>query len=377
MREEAYSMERGLKKAKPGRMDFGILFVVLLLCAIGLVMVFSASYYSAQEKIGDSLFYVRKQAIYLALSIPVMFLLTRIDYHVLDKLKTPILLVCGVLLVAVLLFGSEYNGAKRWLSIAGQSIQPSEVAKFGMMIYMSAFMASRQHLMKDFFKGLLPMLLVLGIICGLIMLQPNMSMAVIIGMMGIAMLYVGGADFKYIALMMLGGVGLFILLAVIEPYRYARLVSFTDPWKDSSGTGYQLIQSLYALGAGGLFGQGLSNSRQKLLYLTFGESDFVYSIVGEELGFIGAAVVLLLYLFIVYRGIRVALKCKDRFGSLLAAGITIVFALQVAVNVGVVTGVMPTTGQAMPFISAGGSSLLIFMSAMGVLLNISRHTSEL
>ncbi len=377
MREEASSMERGLKKAKPGRMDFGILFVVLALCAIGLVMVFSASYYSAQEKIGDAFYYVRKQAIYLALSIPVMLLLTRIDYHVLDKLKTPILLVCAILLIAVLLFGSEYNGAKRWLSIAGQSIQPSEVAKFGMMIYMSAFMASRQHLMKDFIKGLLPMLLVLGVICGLIMLQPNMSMAVIIGMMGIAMLYVGGADFKYIALLMLAGVALFFLLTVVAEYRMKRLISFTNPWEDPAGTGYQLIQSLYALGAGGLFGQGLSNSRQKLLYLTFGESDFVFSIVGEELGFIGAAVVLLLYLFIVYRGIRVALKCKDRFGSLLAAGITIVFALQVAVNVGVVTGVMPTTGQAMPFISAGGSSLLIFMSAMGVLLNISRHTSEL
>lgn len=370
-------MERSAKKAKLGRMDFGILFVVLALCAIGLVMVFSASYYSAQEKLGDAFYYVRKQAIYLCISIPAMLILTRVDYHVLDKLKTPILLVCTILLVAVLLFGSEYNGAKRWLSIAGQSIQPSEVAKFGMMIYMSAFMATRQHLMKDFIKGLLPMLLVLGLICGLIMLQPNMSMAVIIGMMGIAMLYVGGADFKYIAMLMLAGVALFFLLTVVAEYRMKRLISFTNPWEDPAGTGYQLIQSLYALGAGGLFGQGLSNSRQKLLYLTFGESDFVFSIVGEELGFVGAAVVLLLYLFIVYRGIRVALKCKDRFGSLLAAGITIVFALQVAVNVGVVTGVMPTTGQAMPFISAGGSSLLIFMSAMGVLLNISRHTSEL
>jgi len=369
--------EGGRKKPKPGRMDFGIFITVLALCAVGLVMVFSASYYSAGERLNDSLYYVRKQAIYLAISLPVMLVLTRVDYHLLERVKTPALVISVGLLVAVLFFGREFNGAKRWLVIAGQSLQPSEVAKFGMMLYMCAFMSKRQHLMKDPVRGLVPMLLVLLVICGLVMLQPNMSMAVIIAMMGIAMLYVGGADGKYIAVLMLGGIALFVLFAVIEPYRFDRLKSFTDPWKDPSGTGYQLIQSLYALGSGGLFGQGLNNSRQKLLYLTFGESDFVYSIIGEELGFVGAGIVLLMYGFIVYRGIRVALKCKDRFGSLLAAGITIVFALQVAVNIGVVTGAMPTTGQALPFVSAGGSSLLIFMSAMGVLLNISRHTSEI
>lgn len=365
------------KKSRPGRMDFGILITVLALCAIGLVMVFSASYYSADALKDDALYYVRKQAIYLAISLPALLLLTRLDYHVLEKLKTPALLISLALLGAVLVWGKEVNNAKRWLMIGGQSLQPSEVAKFGMMLYMCSFMARRQHLMKDFVRGLVPMLLVLAAVCGLVMLQPNMSMAVIIGMMGVALLYVGGADFKHIALLMLGGIGLFVLFAVIEPYRFARLKSFTDPWQDPMGTGYQLIQSLYALGSGGLFGQGLNNSHQKLLYLTFGESDFVFSIIGEELGFIGAAVVLALYGFIIYRGVHVALRSRDRFGSLLAAGITIVFALQVAVNIGVVTGAMPTTGQTLPFVSAGGSSLLIFMSAMGVLLNISRHTAEL
>ncbi len=372
-------MERISIKGKPKltRMDFAIFITVLALCGIGLVMVFSASYYSSQEKWGDGLFYVRKQATYLALSIPCMLLLTRVDYHLLERLRTPALAISVVLLIAVLFFGNEENGAKRWLIIAGQSMQPSEVAKFGMIIYMSAFMSRRQHLMQDFVKGLVPMLMVIGLICGLVMLQPNMSMAVIIGMMGIVMLYVGGASVKHIAVLMFGGIILFILFAVIEPYRFERLTSFTNPWKDPVDTGYQLIQSLYALGSGGLFGQGLNNSRQKLLYLTYGESDFVFSIVGEELGFIGATVVILLYLFIVYRGIRVALKCKDRFGSMLAAGITTVFALQVAVNIGVVTGAMPTTGQALPFVSAGGSSLLIFLSAMGVLLNISRYTTDM
>lgn len=364
-------------RTKLGKMDFTIFFLVLALCAIGLVMVFSASYYSASIKQSDGLYFMRKQGIYLLVSIPAMLLLTRVDYHLLEKLKTPGLVVSIVLLVAVLLVGKEENGAKRWLMIGGMSLQPSELAKFGMILYMSAFMSKRQHLMKDFSKGLVPMLLVIGVICSLVMAQPNMSMAVIIGMMGIIMLFIGGADYKHIALLLVAGVGAFILFALIEPYRVARLTSFTDPWQDPLGTGYQLIQSLYALGAGGLFGQGLNNSRQKLLYLTYGESDFVFSIVGEELGFIGAGCIVLLYAFIVYRGIRVALRCKDRFGSMLAAGISIVFALQVLVNIGVVTGAMPTTGQALPFVSAGGSSLVIFLCAMGVLLNISRHTADI
>lgn len=380
--EGSRALQAKNKKLPLGNMDFSIFITVLLLCAFGLVMVFSASYYYAQQNpdINDGFYYVRKQGIYLLLSIPAMLVLTRVDYRKLEKFKTIGLLVSIVLLIAVLVAGKELNGAKRWLVIGGQSLQPSEVAKFGMMLYMCSFMSRKQHLMKDFVHGMVPMLMVIGIICGLVMLQPNMSMAVIIGMLGIALLYAGGANGKHIALLILAGIGLFALFAVIEPYRLARLTTFTNPWNDGMngrGDGYQLIQSLYALGTGGLFGQGLNNSRQKLLYLTYGESDFVFAIVGEELGYIGAVIVLLAYLFIVYRGIHVALKCKDRFGSMLAAGITTVFALQVIVNIGVVTGFMPTTGQALPFISAGGSSLFIFLCAMGVLLNISRHTASI
>ncbi|MDL2234546.1 putative lipid II flippase FtsW [Christensenellaceae bacterium OttesenSCG-928-L17] len=370
------------KEARPvrrGKMDFAILITIFVLLAVGVVMLFSASYYYAELQKDDGLLYVRKQLMYIALALPVMLVLTRVDYRVLLKFKLPLMILGGsiVLLIAVLIFGKDTNGAKRWLDIAGLSVQPSEIAKFGLIIYMSAFMSSRPQIMKDVKHGLLPMLGVIGVICVLIMSQPNMSMAVIVGMMGVIMLYIGGVDLKYIGLLILAGILLFILLAVIEPYRLARLVSFRDPWADAEKKGYQLIQSLYALGTGGLFGQGLNNSRQKLLYLTYGESDFVFAIVGEELGFIGAGIVILLYAFIVYRGMRIAIRCKDRFGSMLAAGITTVFALQVLVNVGVVTGSMPTTGQALPFISAGGSSLLIFMSAMGVLLNISRDIGEL
>ncbi len=369
-------------REKMHRMDYGILLMVTLLCAFGLVMVFSASYYYAQNHAGanyDGYFYLKKQATYMLISYPIMILLSFFDYRQLEKFKVLGFLISVGLLVAVLLFGEELNGAKRWIVIAGQSIQPSEIAKFGMMLYMCAFMAKKQAVMHEFKRGMLPMLLIIGVICGLIMLQPNMSMAVIIGLMGYALLFAGGADVKQMLLLGVVLVALFILLAVIEPYRFERLTTFTDPWGDGKnglGSGYQLIQSFYALGSGGLFGLGLNNSRQKLLYMTYGESDFIFAILGEELGFVGAVVVMCAYGFIIYRGIRVALRCRDRFGSLLAAGITIVFALQVFVNIGVVTGSMPTTGQALPFISAGGTSLLIFMAAMGVLLNISRFTAE-
>ena len=369
-------------REKMHRMDYGILLMVTLLCAFGLVMVFSASYYYAQNHAGanyDGYFYLKKQATYMLISYPIMILLSFFDYRQLEKFKVLGFLISVGLLVAVLLFGEELNGAKRWIVIAGQSIQPSEIAKFGMMLYMCAFMAKKQAVMHEFKRGMLPMLLIIGVICGLIMLQPNLSMAVIIGLMGYALLFAGGADVKQMLLLGVVLVALFILLAVIEPYRFERLTTFTDPWDDGMnglGSGYQLIQSFYALGSGGLFGLGLNNSRQKLLYMTYGESDFIFAILGEELGFVGAVVVMCAYGFIIYRGIRVALRCRDRFGSLLAAGITIVFALQVFVNIGVVTGSMPTTGQALPFISAGGTSLLIFMAAMGVLLNISRFTAE-
>lgn len=360
------------------RMDYGILLMVTLLCAFGLVMVFSASYYYAQNTSStnyDGYFYIRKQAVYLALGYPVMIALSFFDYRRFEQFKVVGMLVSIVLLIAVLIFGDELNGAKRWLVIAGQSVQPSEIAKFGMMLYMCAFMSKKHAVMRSFKYGMLPMILVVGVICGLVMLQPNMSMAVIIGMMGYALLFVGGCDGKQMLLLLVAAIAAFILLAVIEPYRMARLTSFTNPWADPQGTGYQLIQSFYAIGSGGLFGRGLNNSRQKLLFMTYGESDFIFAIVCEELGFVGGLAIMLAYGFIIYRGIRVALRCRDRFGSLLAAGITVVFAIQIFVNIGVVTGTFPTTGQALPFISAGGTSMVIFLAAMGVLLNISRSTT--
>ena len=361
-----------------GHLDYPILMTVALLCAFGLVMVFSASYYYAQNtaSVGyDGYYYIRKQAVYLAIGFPMMLIISLVDYRQLERFKVVAILLSIVMLVAVLIFGQETNGAKRWLVIGGQSIQPSEVAKFGMMLYMCSFMSKKHAIMQNFSKGMLPMLLVIGVVCGLVMLQPNMSMAVIMGLMGYALLFVGGCDTKQMLLLAVVLAALFGLLAIIEPYRLARLTSFTNPWADPLGDGYQLIQSYYALGSGGLFGVGLNNSKQKLLYMTYGESDFIFAIVCEELGLVGGLSVLLAYGFIIYRGIRIALRCRDRFGSLLAAGITVVFGVQVFVNIGVCTGVLPTTGQALPFISAGGSSMMIFLAAIGVLLSISRTTN--
>lgn len=359
----------------PGSMDFSIFLSVVLLCCFGLVMMFSASYYWAQHYQGDGFFYVKKQLMFMAAGFVVMLLISRVDYRLFDRYKWWIIGISVLMMIAVLIVGVERNGGKRWLEIGSISIQPSEIAKFAMILYMSSFMSKRAALMRNFVHGVIPMLMVMLLICGLIMLQPNLSMAVSIGLIGIAMLFIGGVQMKHLFWLGIAAVAAFALLVVAADYRVDRVTIFMDPWQDTQGKGYQLVQSLYALGAGGLFGQGFNYSRQKLLYLTYGESDFIFAIIGEELGFVGAVGVILAYVFLIYRGIRVAMRCQDRFGSLLAAGVTVTLAVQVMVHIGVVTSSIPPTGQTLPFISAGGSSLLVYMAEMGVLLNLSRHTS--
>jgi len=379
-------MERKSTPEKPqlykqGHIDFSVLLVVSLLCAFGLVMVFSSSYYYAQHSSNtnyDGYFYLKRQVVYLVIGYAVMLLLTRINYRVIEKFSSIALLASLALLVLVLIpgIGVMRNGGRRWIEIAGISVQPSEIAKFGMMLYMCSFMVRRRADMHDLRKGLMPLLLIIGMVCGLVMLQPNMSMAVLMGLLGIFLLYLGNASLKHIAVILVFAAAAFLVLAVISPYRWERIISFTrDPFLDKQDTGYQLVQSYYALGSGGWFGKGLNNSYQKLLYMTYGESDFIFPILCEEFGFLGGIAVLLGYFWVFYRGMLVALRCRNRYGSMLAGGISIIFGLQVFVNIGVVTGLLPTTGQSLPFISAGGTSLLIFLTATGVLLNISRDTT--
>ncbi|MBQ5992667.1 MAG: putative lipid II flippase FtsW [Clostridia bacterium] len=373
-KESVFKRIKSLRLTR-GKMDFSILLMVSALCAFGLVMIFSASYYYAQHYSGannDSFYYLKKQLVYLLIGYPVMLMVSMIDYRLIERLRSVFLAVSILLLIAVLLWGQDLNGGKRWLPVAGITIQPSELAKFGLMIFMCSYMSRHKNEMHTFRFGMLPMLIAIGFIAGLVMLQPNMSMAVIIGFIGVVLLYLGGCDLKQLIILGVIAIIGFFVLATMADYRMDRLRSFSNPEADKLGSGYQLLQSYYAIGSGGFFGKGLNNSYQKLLYMTYGESDFIFAILCEEFGFIGGLIVILMYAWIVFRGIVISMRCRDRFGSLLAAGISIVFGFQVFVNIGVVTGLLPTTGQSLPFISAGGTSLIVFLAAMGLLLSISR-----
>ena len=248
------------------------------------------------------------------------------------------------------------------------------MAKFVLVLYMASFMSKRPQLMASFSHGIVPMLIIMGVFGILLLAQKNMSMMVIMVMTGAVMLYFGGARMAH--LVTLAGIAapVMVIAVLSEEYRKARMTMFWDPWTSKADGAYQLRQSLIALGSGGIFGKGLNFSRQKLLFLPYGESDFIFAIIGEELGLIGCVLLMGAYAFLVYRGIRIAMRCKDRFGSLLAAGITSVIGMQAIVNIAVATSSAPTTGQTLPFISAGGTSLVIFLSAAGILLNVSRNT---
>ncbi len=376
-------MENRLEKRRPfyiGQLDFPLLFAIALLCAFGLVMLFSASYYYAQNTAAtryDGFFYLKSQAMYLAVGLVAMYVVSRVDYHFFDKIRVFALVGTLLLMLLVLVpgLGVSRNGAQRWLGIPGTgfTFQPSELAKFALIVYMAGFMSRRPQAMKNLTKGVFPMLFIMGAFGLVLLLQKNMSMMVILLMTGVVMLFLGGAEIKH--LLLLAGIALPILVVAVlmEDYRQSRVLMFMDPWESTEKGAYQLRQALIALGAGGVFGQGLNFSRQKLLFLPYGESDFIFAIIGEELGFIGCTLLILTYLFIIYRGIRIAMRCKDRFGSLVAAGITAVIGMQAAINIAVATSSIPPTGQTLPFVSAGGTSLMIFLAAAGILLNISRN----
>ncbi|MCE5236750.1 MAG: putative lipid II flippase FtsW [Clostridiaceae bacterium] len=376
---KAASGQTELKKPlyTPGHLDFPLLVAIVALCAFGLVMLFSASYYYAYTYKGDGFYYLKSQAMYCGAGLAAMYFLSRMNYHLFEKLRVFGLIAVLVLLVLVLVTGQEKNESQRWLEIPGTGIafQPSEFAKFVLILYMASFMARHPKRMESLAHGIAPMLIIMAVVAVLLLLQPNLSMTIIFVATGVVMLYVGGAPLKYLLILVALGIPAVILLAKTQEYQWARLMIFLDPWDTSNPKvdGYQLRQSLYALGSGGLFGQGLNFSRQKLLFLPYGESDFIFAIIGEELGFLGCTFVVAMYAFVAYRGMRIAIKCKDRFGSLLAAGITAVVALQAAVNIGVATSSIPPTGQTLPLISHGGTSLLIFLCAFGILLNISRN----
>ena len=361
-------------KERTKNIDFSIFILTLILVCFGLVMVFSASYYYAKQQFDDSEYFFTKQVVGALVGLAGMIFFTFFDYRRLKKLYIAGIVLSVVLLAVVLVpgIGRTLNGSSRWFYVAGFSVQPSEIAKFALILFTAAFISKKPQRIKSFMKGILPVLLIACVICALILKQPNFSMVMTIAGLTFVMLIAGGMRSGHGVLLGTGGVAGAVALTVIEPYRLQRLMVFLDPWADPSDAGYQLIQSLYAIGSGGLFGNGLGQSRQKYLFLPYRESDFIFAIIVEELGFLGAIAVIVLFFLLVYRGIRIALSCPDTFGSLLAAGISSLLAIQVLINICVVTGSIPPTGISLPFFSAGSSSLVIFMGAMGVLLNISK-----
>lgn len=357
--------------------DFLLLIIPVLLSLFGALMVYSASKYSAEISYGNKFYFFKKQLIGVSLGAVAMIFTANFNYMHLKKIRYPLLIISLVALVLVFTpFGVENYGAKRWIKFFGITIQPSEIVKFAFVVYAAAYFSNKPERALSF-AGLLPVLGVGGGICVLIMLEPNMSITVCVGAIMLIMLFVAGVKFRHLAIIIAPLLVLAPVLIIIEPYRLKRLLAFINPWASPKGEGYQLLQSLYALGSGGLFGTGLFKSRQKYRFLPFAESDFILSIIGEELGFFGAAILFIAIGFLVYRGLVAAAKCKSYFGTLLGIGIISVFAVQAGVNALVVTGSIPPTGLPLPLISSGNTSIIVFLAAFGVLYNLSRDKDEI
>ncbi|MDQ0270334.1 stage V sporulation protein E [Cytobacillus purgationiresistens] len=360
------------KKTTP---DLILVIVTLLLLAVGLTMVYSASAIWAEYKFDDSFFFAKRQMLFAVVGIVAMFFIMNVDYWTWRTWAKLIIIVCFVLLLLVLVpgIGNVRNGSRSWIGVGAFSIQPSEFMKLAMITFLAKYLSERQKLITSFKKGLIPSLGLVFLAFGLIMAQPDLGTGTVMVGTCIVMIFVAGARVSHFAVLGLIGVAGFIGLVLSAPYRIKRITSFLDPWEDPLGSGFQIIQSLYAIGPGGLFGLGLGQSRQKFFYLPEPQTDFIFAILSEELGFIGGSFVILLFALLLWRGIRIALGAPDLYGSFLAVGIIAMVAIQVMINIGVVTGLMPVTGITLPFLSYGGSSLTLMLMAIGVLLNISRY----
>lgn len=356
---------------RSGKFDIILLITTVGLVLFGILMVYSASSYNAEVNYGNKFYYMFKQIIGAVIGIVAMIVLAFVDYHILKKLRFVILGLSIALLILVFIpgVGIENYGAKRWINLPFFTIQASEIAKFGFIIFTASYMATHHKKMTTFL-GILPILIVGSVICLLIILEPNMSITICVVLLMFCMMFIGGARIKHFLILAIPVVALVPLLIILEPYRLSRLMAFIDPWASPLGEGYQLIQSFYSLGSGGLFGLGLFNSRQKYLFLPFSESDFIFSIIGEELGLVGCILLVMVYILLIARAVRIAQNSTDRFGCYLASGIACIIAIQVLVNIAVVTGSIPPTGLPLPFISAGSSSLIVFCSSIGILESI-------
>lgn len=359
------------------KLDKVLLITIIIISLFGIIMIYSASSIWAEYKFNDSFHYVKYQLIFFLVSFILMIIVSKIDYELYYKYSNKILLGCLILLVLVLIpgIGSIRNGSRSWFGIGSLGIQPSEFAKLGLLIFTSKYLSNSHNKIKNFKDGILPILLITLLFFGLIMLQPDLGTGVILVMAIISLLFIAGVNMKYFILGGVIGIIGIVVLILIAPYRMDRITSFIDPWKDPLGTGFQIIQSLYAIGPGGLLGTGYLNSIQKHFYLPEPQTDFIFSIIAEEFGVVGAIIVVGLFTIILIRGIKIATHTKDLFSKYLSFGILFQLMFQTLMNLMVVIGLIPVTGVTLPFLSYGGSSLLTSMISMGMILNISRTTN--
>lgn len=369
----------GLDQGSPGSgsPDVLIFAVTLALLGIGVVMVFSASSVRALTVYKDAYYFLKLQLAWTLIGICTMLVTMRIDYRIWYRFAGLILIGVLALLALVLVpgIGKEMGGSRRWIDLGPAHVQPSELSKIAMIFFLSRFFAERRDSLKSFFLGLMPPLMLITVIFGLIMLEPDLGTATTAVGTGLVLVFVAGARLSHLIGLATLGLPAFIAVMMLEPYRRRRFLAFLHPWDDPLGSGFHIIQSLLALGSGGLFGLGLGRSRQKFLYLPAQHTDFIFAIIGEELGLIGALAVVFLFFLLAWRGFRVALAAPDAFGSYLAVGITTMIILQAVINIGVVTGTFPITGITLPLISFGGSSLVMTMGALGILLNVSKFAN--
>jgi len=371
----AKAAEKPRKKYKKLRnVDRGLLLTFIALIACGLIVLYAASFYNAQDK-GSALSEVYSQLLGIAAGAVLMLFLLRIDYRILARARIAgALLLASLVLLALVAIpgvGKMINGSRRWLRLGPVSFQPSELAKYAVILFLARFLSRKNCDITCFWRGLVPAFIFPGIAFLLILLQPNLSTAGSVLIVSAVMVMMAGARWLHLGLVGASGMVLGAYYAVSEPYRRARLMSFRNPFAYLSNEGYQLSQSLLAFGSGGLFGMGLGKGRQKYAFLPYPESDFIFAVVGEDLGFAGCIGVLALFAMFVFFGLRIAIRCRDRFGSLLAGGIASMIGVQTVLNVAVVIGMMPTTGLPLPFFSAGGTSVSILMGATAILMNIS------
>ena len=363
------------KGASIGRLDIPFLMLVLILVVFGLIMVASSSYVYGYYEYGDSYYYIKRQLIFAAVGIVVMFGMAFFDYHRLRKYAFPLLCVAVVLLILVLIpgIGKTVGDARRWLDF-GIRFQPSEIGKFAIIISFASYISANYKNMNKFKVGVLPLIIMLGTVVGLVAVETHLSGAIVIMAIGVIMMFVGGVQMRYFAgAIGIGTLGLTVIVLFTD-YMQARITTWLDPFENISGSGYQLVQSLYAIGSGGLLGLGIGQSRQKHLYLPEAETDYIFSITAEELGFIGALFLIMLFVMLIWRGFYIALNARDKFGSMLVIGIIARVGVQTILNIGVVTNALPSTGITLPFFSCGGTALLMLLFEMGVVLSVSRFS---